>query len=90
MGKEDDSGQHEMTPIFQYILLKAHPKRMHSNINFIKCFFGETNLTDSKGFLLSQIESASSYINNLDYKQLKITKEEFDEKYENARRKYNF
>ena len=90
LGKEDDSGQDEMTPIFQYILLKAHPKRMHSNINFIKCFFGETNLTDSKGFLLSQIESASSYINNLDYKQLKITKEEFDEKYENARRKYNF
>ena len=90
LGKEDDSGQDEMTPIFQYILLKAHPKRMHSNINYIKCFFGETNLTDSKGFLLSQIESASSYINNLDYKQLKITKEEFDEKYENARRKYNF
>ena len=37
-GKDDYSGQDEMTPIFQYIILKAHPKRMYSNINYIKCF----------------------------------------------------
>ena len=79
-----------MTPILQYIILKAHPKRMHSNINYIKCFLGDSNLTDSRGFLLSQIESAASYINNLDYEHLKITKEEFDSKYENYRKKYNF
>jgi hypothetical protein len=90
LGKDDDSGQDEMTPILQYIILKAHPKRMHSNINYIKCFLGDSNLSDSKGFLLSQIESASSYINNLDYKHLKITKEEFDSKYENAKKKYKF
>ena len=90
LGKEDDSGQDEMTPILQYIILKAHPKRMYSNINYIKCFLGDSNLSDSKGFLLSQIESASSYINNLDYKHLKISKEEFDSKYENAKKKYKF
>ena len=90
LGKEDDSGQDEMTPILQYIILRANPRRMHSNINFIKSFFGDSNLTDSKGFLLSQIESALSYINNLDYKLLKITKEEFDSKYEKSRKKYNF
>ena len=76
-GKDDDSGQDEMTPIFQYIILRAHPKRMHSNINYIKCFLGDSNLTDSKGFLLSQIESATSYINNINYEQLKIPPEEF-------------
>ena len=90
LGKDDDSGQDEMTPILQYIILKAHPKRMYSNINYIKCFLGDSNLSDSKGFLLSQIESASSYINNLDYKHLKISKEEFDSKYENAKKKYKF
>ena len=87
-GKDDDSGQDEMTPIFQYIILKAHPKRMHSNINYIKCFLGESSLTDSKGFLLSQIESATSYINNINYEQLKIPPEEFNRKYEEANRKY--
>ena len=89
-GKDDDSGQDEMTPILQYIILKAHPKRMHSNINYIKCFLGDSNLTDSKGFLLSQIESAASYINNLNYENLKIPKEEFDTNYENYKKKYNF
>ena len=89
-GKEDDSGQDEMTPILQYIILKAYPKRMYSNINYIKCFLGDSNLTDSRGFLLSQIESAASYINNLDYNHLKITKEEFDSKYENERKKNHF
>ena len=89
-GKDDDSGQDEMTPIFQYIILKAHPKRMHSNINYIKCFLAEASLTDSKGFLLSQIESATSYINHINYEQLKISKEEFDEKYSEAEKKYSF
>ena len=90
LGKEDNSGQDEITPILQYIILKAQPKRMHSNYNFIKCFLGDSNLTNSKGFLLSQIESASSYINDLNYKLLKITKEEFESNYEKSRKKYNF
>ena len=86
-GKDDDSGQDEMVPIFQYIILKAQPRRMISNINYIKCFFSGT---DSKAFLLSQIESATSYIGNLNYKELKISKEEFETKFEIARRKHNF
>jgi len=86
-GKDDDSGQDEMTPIFQYIILKAHPKRMFSNINYLKCFLGN-NLTDSRGFLLSQIESAASYINNIDFEQLKMTKSEYDSKINEAKEKY--
>ena len=50
---------------------------------------GDSNLSDQNGFLLSQIESAYSYINNLNYQNLKITKEEFDSKFEEARKKYN-
>ena len=88
-GKDDDSGQDEMTPIFQYIILKARPKRMISNINYIKCFLGD-NLSDSRGFLLSQIESATSYINHINYEQLKLPKEEFERKYNEASRKYNY
>ena len=88
-GKDEDSGQDEMTPIFQYIILRAHPKRMTSNINYMKCFLGG-NLTDSRGFLLSQIELATSYINNINYEQLKISKEEFDKQFLASKIKYNF
>ena len=89
-GKDDDSGQDEMIPIFHYIILKAHPRRMLSNINYIKCFFADSNLTGSNGFLLSQIESSTTYINNINYEQLKIPKEEFDRRFEEAKIKYSF
>ena len=89
-GKDDDSGQDEMIPIFNYIILKAHPRRMLSNINYIKCFFADSNLTGSTGFLLSQIESSTTYIKNLNYEQLKIPKEEFDRRFEEAKIKYSF
>ena len=86
-GKDDDSGQDEMTPIFQYIILKAHPKRMYSNINYLKCFLGD-NLTDSRGFLLSQIESATSYIHNIDFEQLKMSKDEYEKKVQETKERY--
>jgi len=88
-GKDDDSGQDEMTPIFQYIILKAHPKRMYSNISYIKCFLGE-NITDSRGFLLSQIESAASYIHDLNYEQLKISKDEYNNRFNEAAIRHKF
>ena len=34
-------GADDITPIFIYIVLKSHPKRLISNINYIKCFAKE-------------------------------------------------
>ena len=64
-GKNDDSGQDETTPLFNYVVLKAKPKRMYSNINYIKCFLQDSDLSDYKGFLLSQIESSTSFVEEL-------------------------
>ena len=77
-GKNEDAGQDELTPLFQYILIKAQPDRLFSNINYIKCILSEADLRGEKGFLVSQMESASTYILNLTNEQLKISKEEFD------------
>jgi len=86
-GKNEDVGLDEMTPIFQYIILKAHPKRMISNINYMKCFLGD-NSTDFWALFLSQIEAAIEYINSIDHIKLNISKEEFDRKYNEAKEKY--
>ena len=53
----------------------------------MKCFLGD-NSTDARGFFLSQIESAIAYINSIDHIQLKIPKEEFERKYNEAKEKY--
>ena len=75
-GKNQDAGQDELTPIFQYIIIKAQPQRIFSNINYIKCFLEEVELTGILGFLLSQMESAACFIMEINYQSLKISEEE--------------
>ena len=90
-GKNSEAGQDDLTPIFQYIIIQAQPKKIYSNIYYIKCFLDESELSGSKGFLVVQIESATSYIEKLGYKDLKISKEEFEaniEKYSLSRCKF--
>ena len=81
-GENKPAGQDELTPIFQYIIIKAQPKRMFSNINYIKCFLGEKDLDGKLGFLLSQMESATSFIINISNTDLKLTEEEFEKNIE--------
>ena len=79
-GKNEDAGQDELTPLFQYVLIKAQPKRLISDINYIKSFLSEADQIGPKGFYVSQMESASSFISDIDHEQLKMKKEEFEEK----------
>ena len=88
-GKNENAGQDELTPIFQYIIIKAQPRRIFSNINYIKCFLDDSGLTGELGFLLTQMESSSCFIMNIDYEHLKITKEEFDKNFSEAEEKFN-
>ena len=76
-GNDSDAGQDEITPIFQYVIIQAKPERIIFNINYIKTFLDESELSGSKGFLVTQIESATSYINAINHETLKISEEEF-------------
>ena len=87
-GKKQDAGQDELTPLFQYILIKAQPKNLITNINYIKCFLNESELIGSRGFYVSQMESASSFIININHTDLKMSKEEFDSKIKMSWEKY--
>ena len=88
-GKNEDAGQDELTPLFQYILIKSHPEYLVTNINYIKCFLSEEDLIGQKGFYATQMESAYSFIHNIKYSDLKMAKEEFDLKTKQALHKYN-
>ena len=79
-GNESDAGQDEITPIFQYIIIKTQPKRIISNIYYIKTFLDESELSGSKGFLVTQIESATSYIEKINHESLKMSEKEFYDK----------
>ena len=87
-GKNDDAGQDELTPIFQYIVIRAQPKRIHSDINYIKCFLGDSSLRGQEGFLVTQMESATSFISSINHEHLKMTKEEYDKKILDAKKRH--
>lgn len=87
-GKNEDAGQDELTPLFQYVLIKSQPERLFSNINYIKTFLSEEDLIGPKGFYMSQMESASSFISEIDYKQLNMNENEFKQKKAESSKKY--
>ena len=87
-GKNEDAGTDELTPLFQYILIKSHPEKLVSNINYIKTFLSEEDMLGPKGFYLSQLESASSFISGIDYKQLNMDEKEFNQKKLDSIEKY--
>ena len=86
-GKDKDAGQDETTPIFQYVVLKAHPKRMYSNINYIYCFFDMIH-GGQHAFLVTQLQSAITFIENLNAEQLRMNKEEFNKNVKEAENKF--
>lgn len=86
-GKDKDAGQDETTPIFQYVVLKAHPKRMYSNINYIYCFFDMIH-GGQHAFLVTQLQSAITFIENISAEQLRMDKEEFNKNIKEAEKKF--
>ena len=83
-GKNNDAGADDLSPIFQYIIIKARPKRFYSNIYYIKCFLGSNQITGINGFLLSQMEFAGEFINKIDHLKLKMSKNDYDENIKNS------
>ena len=88
-GKNDDAGQDELTPLFQYILLKAQPDSLISNINYIRTLLSESDLVGPKGFFLSQMDSAIQFIRDLKPSQLKMDPKEFEKKISESSKRHN-
>jgi hypothetical protein len=53
---------------------------MLTNINYIKCFTDYLEFDEKITHLLTLLESAKEFVLRLSYKNLNITKEEFDMK----------
>ena len=84
-GINNDAKKEELKPLFQYIIIKAQPERMISNINYIKCFTENIELDEKVNYLLTLLESSKEFVINLSYKLLNITKQEFDKNMKNIK-----
>ncbi|KAL4511721.1 hypothetical protein ABPG72_012566 [Tetrahymena utriculariae] len=66
-------------PISIYILLKACPTRLWSNINFISAFCNKEKMLTQIGYCFAQIKLAVDFLANLTPRQVNVTDQQFHE-----------
>ncbi|KAI9458194.1 hypothetical protein BJY52DRAFT_1119786 [Lactarius psammicola] len=72
-------------PILIFVVLKANPEHLLSNVEFINRFRNPTKLQSEAGYYLSSLMGAVSFIETMDHTSLSgITQEEFEKNVEAA------
>jgi hypothetical protein len=79
----------ELVTIFMYILIKAQPRRINSNINYLKCFAEDEVIKEKKEKLFNLMDNATIKVLQINHLYLKISSEEFRKKFEEAKIRYN-
>lgn len=71
-------------PILIYVVIKAQPKDLISNVNYIQRFRNPDRLGGEAGYYLSSLIGAISFIETLDRSQLSISDDEFERNVEQS------
>lgn len=79
-GSEESADK--FVPILIYVVLKAKPEHLVSNVQYISRFRAPEKLAGEGGYYLSSLIGAISFIENLDRNALTITDDEFEENLE--------
>ena len=76
--KQAEAG--DLLPLIIYSIIAAKPNKIIFNLKFIKFFMNQNELLGNVGYNLIQCESSIRYIQSLNEKQLKIDKQEFEDR----------
>lgn len=80
-----DEGADSFIPILIYVVLKANPEHLMSNIEYISRFRSPEKLQGESGYYLSSLTGAVNFIETMDHTTLSnITQEQFESNVEAA------
>ena len=82
-------GTDDSLPIVIYVVLKAKPQRLYSNLNYISKFRHQSKMIGLKGFVFQQFQSAASFIEYLDRTSLTVDGQDYDAMVRMSREKFN-
>ncbi|KAJ7117818.1 hypothetical protein C8R44DRAFT_708157 [Mycena epipterygia] len=80
-----EEGADSFVPILIYVVLKANPEHLLSNVEFINRFRNPAKLQSEAGYYLSSLMGAVSFIETMDHTSLSnISQEDFEKNVEDA------
>ncbi|GAA0158756.1 guanyl-nucleotide exchange factor [Lithospermum erythrorhizon] len=82
---EDPPGADDFLPVLIYIIIKANPPQLHSNLLYIQRYRHQTRLVGETSYFFTNVLSAESFILNIDAKAISLDETEFEQNMESAR-----
>ena len=76
-GEDKKPSQEEITPVLNYVFIKAHPFKINSDIEFVKLFLNNDGNNENN---LTNIESICALVLNINNLTFHLTEEEFSKK----------
>ena len=89
MEENTNISNEELVNLFMYILIRAQPRRINSNINYIKCFAEEDVIKEKKEKLFSLMDNATIKVLKINHLSLKIDRDVFKKNFDEAKTRYN-
>ncbi|KAL8736298.1 MAG: hypothetical protein Q9166_000453 [cf. Caloplaca sp. 2 TL-2023] len=80
--KSSDTSADSFVPLLIYVVLRANPEHLVSNVQYILRFRDQEKLGGEAGYYLSSLMGVIQFIENLDRTSLTISDEEFEKKVE--------
>ncbi|KAL9558347.1 hypothetical protein PS6_001313 [Mucor atramentarius] len=79
---EGDEGADVFLPLLIYVVIRANPPKLISNVQYISRFRNPDHLRSEAGYYLTNLMGAIEFIETMDVNSLSVSQEEFDENIE--------
>lgn len=86
---ENPPGADEFLPVLIYVIIKANPPQLYSNLLFIQRYRHQSRLVSEAAYFYTNLVSAESFIDNLDAASLSMDEKEFQRKMISARESFD-
>ncbi|KAL3682685.1 hypothetical protein R1sor_000707 [Riccia sorocarpa] len=73
-------GADDFLPVLIYVVIKANPPQLHSNLQYIQRYRHQGRLVSEAAYFFTNLVSAESFIQNLDSTSLSMNPAEFEER----------